>query len=637
MTNRAESQTSPDSLSRQAADTLGTADSVRTTFIPNLGTISSHDSTEFSASRFIWTDAVTLVDLLDFRPGLLTRRLGAAGQSDLMTIGGIDWRGAALLVDGRPMNDPVTGIENLYDIPLEFIDHVELLTGPESFLHAQNATAAAINIVTRQYNTGRPITKVRFMQGPSEHLLTDALFTQNIARKLNLTFGLQRQVTDGRFFNSAYDSWSVRSRLRYNVSEYLNLSLMDLYRRSVTGLNSGVLIDSTRSLGVDPFNEAEAIVSSRQGSQTHARRDITLHAIAALFPDSTWTTKAAVYYSTAERDFRDSLTSGLFENFSWNLTGGTVRQALRFEPLSVDFGGQIESRRASFVMPSLNPRKNYAAWFGLMSFNVANIVQPSGFVRGESYGEGRAFSYGASLLFRPVEIFELKAAHSRFARFPSLQESAWGLYRLSSNSLGLLERHTLSELTGTLHIGSSFRASAAISQRTVSGALLFTPASALSATTLVLEVIPELSVLQFSGDVGLRLWVFDASGSLTYTEEKKQDVPVLLSPKSVLTGELSYRDNLLDGALKTRLGMRSRYVSRHHGVRFHPSAMVYAENTGRSLIPFSTLDLFGVFNIGDAFINLTWGNVLDKNYLTVYPYPELGRHLRISVNWIFLD
>jgi outer membrane cobalamin receptor len=65
--------------------------------------------------------------------------------------------------------------------------------------------------------------------------------------------------------------------------------------------------------------------------------------------------------------------------------------------------------------------------------------------------------------------------------------------------------------------------------------------------------------------------------------------------------------------------------------------MVYAENAATSITPFSTLDLFGVFKIGDAFVNLTWGNVLDKNYLTVYPYPELGRHIRISINWIFLD
>ena len=638
LATRVEAQTSPDSLSQAAADTLAAADSVRTTFIPALSTISAPDTTNLSASRYIWTDSYSLADLLNFRSNFLLRRLGSAGQPDQITIGGMDWRGAAILIDGRPVNDPVTGIENLYDIPLEFIDHVEMFTGPESFLYAQNGSGATINIVTRQYNTGRPITKIRFMQGPSEHLLTDALFSQNIARRLNLTFGVQRQVTDGRFFNSAYDSWNVRTRIRYNAAEYLNLSLTDQYQRSVTGMNNGVLIDSTLALGVDPFNEAEAVVSSRLGSQTWTRRDVTLNAIAKFFPDSSWTTKAALYYSTAERDYRDSSITTAFERFSWNVAGATLRQSVNLDGLSLDFGGQIESRKASFVVPSLRPQKSYAAWFGRLIVPVSDMIEPSGFARGESYAGGRAFSYGASLALKPVDMVELKGSHSKSARFPSLQESAWDSYRTTSSAdLSLLEHHTLSEVGVTLRIGASFKTSAMFSRRKVTNALLFTPASTLTPSAVVIDIVPELSIKQFSGNAEVRLWVFDIAGNLTYTETKNQGVLSNVSPKVILNAEIAYRDNLLSGALKTRLGVRSHFVSSHNGVRFYPSSMIYAENNGRALGSFSITDLFGVFNIGDAFINLTWGNVFDKEYFSVYPYPELGRHIRISVNWIFLD
>lgn len=638
LASRAEAQTSPDTLSRAAADTLAAADSVRSTFIPALGTISAPDTANLSASRYIWTDSYSLADLLNFRSNFLLRRLGSAGQPDQIAIGGMDWRGAAILIDGRPVNDPVTGIENLYDIPLEFIDHVEIFTGPKSFLYAQNGSGATINIVTRQYNTGRPITKIRFMQGPSEHLLTDALFSQNITRRLNLTFGVQRQVTDGRFFNSAYDAWNVRTRIRYNAAEYLNLSLTDLYQRSVTGMNNGVLIDSTLALKVDPFNEAEAIVSSLIGSQTWTRRDVTLNAIATLFPDSSWTTKAALYYSAAERDYRDSSTSTAFERFTWNVAGATLRQSVKLEALSLDFGGQIESRKASFVVPSLKPQKNYAAWFGHLFVPVIDMIESAGFARGESYAGGRAFSYGASVALKPVDMFELKGSHSQFARFPSLQESAWGSYRTTSSSdINLLEHHTLSDVGVTLRIGASFKTSAMFSRRKITNALLFTPASTLTASAVVIDIIPELSVQQLSGSAEIRLWVFDVAGNLTYTETKNQGVLSNDSPKVVLNGEIAYRDDLLSGALKTRVGVRSHFVSSHNGVRFYPSSMIYAENNGRQLGSFSTTDLFGVFNIGDAFINLTWGNVFDEEYFSVYPYPELGRHIRISVNWIFLD
>ncbi len=632
----ASAQTVPDTL-RQAADSLAISDSTRNTFLPGLGSHSGPDSTSLSVSRFIWTDAVTVADLLSNRPEILFRRLGSAGQPDMGTVGGIDWRGSTFLLDGRPMNDPVTGVEYLYDIPLEFVERLEFFGGSESFYRAANASAAAINIVSRQYNTGRPITKVRFMQGPSEHLLTDALFTQNITRRLNLMFGVQRQVTDGRFLNSAYDSWIVRSRLRYNLSEKLNLSLTDLYRRSVTGFNNGVLVDRTRALGNDPFNEAEAVVSAPQASQTYTRRDVTLNLIATLFPDSTWTTKAAVYYSKADREYDDSAGTRPFDQFSWNFAGATLRQDLRIKPLSILLGAQIESREASFVQLSSDQKRKYAAFFGSLSFNTWNVFEPAGFIRGESYGEGRAFSYGGSIAIRPLEELELRAAYSRFARFPSLQETSWGLYKSSTSEINLLERHVLSELTGALHIGNAFRAAATASRRTITNALLFTPSSSLSSSPLAIEITPQLSVIQFSGSAGLSLWVFDASGTVTFTEMGKRNSPNLLLPKFALTGEVSYRGELLDGALKMHAGARSRYVGRHNGVRFYPSFMVYAENTGRSLTPFSTLDLFGVFKIGDAFINLTWGNLLDKKYFTVYPYPELGRHLRISINWVFLD
>ena len=224
-------QTTADSTQTAPADTTAAADSLRTNFLPGMGTIAvDQDTTEWFASRFIWSDARYAGDLFRLTPGIFLRELGTAGQPSEITAEGVGWRGLPVLFDGRPLNDPVTGTFNLYDFPMEFIDRIELWEGPEAFFAAQGGTGLTMNMVARQYNTGRPITKIRFVQGPYEHLLTDALFTQNIVRNLNLTFGVQRQVTDGRFVNTGFDSWNVRTRLRYNLSERLNLALTDLYR-----------------------------------------------------------------------------------------------------------------------------------------------------------------------------------------------------------------------------------------------------------------------------------------------------------------------------------------------------------------------------------------------------------------------
>ncbi len=622
-----------DSLAHQPPDSVATADSVRIFFLPGIGSLlPERDTSGFSASRFLWTDAATAGDLLKLQHGMFLRRLGSAGQPDLLSVGGIDWRGIAILMDGRPMNDLLTGTENLYDLPLEFIDHVELFTGPASFLYSLNGSGATINAVTRQYNTGRPITKVRFSQGPNEHLLTDAFFTQNVLRRMNLMIGIQRQVSDERFFNSAYDSWIVRSRLRYNFSDRFNMSLSDFYRRSVTGMNGGVLFDSTRALGNDPFNEAEAVVGTRLGSQTQTRRDVTLAAIGALLPDTSWTTKASLYYSTSEREYRDSASAGV-ERWSWTLAGGSLQQILNFKPLSLVLGGQAERR--AVTQRSLSLTKTYAAWYGNLAVDIGSVAEPSVFARGESYGEGRSFSYGGSVSLHPLMSLDLGASYARFVRFPSMQETLWGSYQFNSPSLNLLERHTLMELSAAFRLGTVFRSTAVLSKRTVRNALVFTPATS-SSLFPIIRVTPEITITQVSGRAEIQWSAFLVAGGLTSTDIKEQASSSSF-PRLILTGEITYSGELLNGALQTRLGLRSRFVSRHDGVRFLPSPMVSAENTAAPLQSFSTVDLFGVFNIGDAFINLTWENILDKQYMTVYPYPELGRNVRLSINWIFLD
>jgi outer membrane cobalamin receptor len=108
-------------------------------------------------------------------------------------------------------------------------------------------------------------------------------------------------------------------------------------------------------------------------------------------------------------------------------------------------------------------------------------------------------------------------------------------------------------------------------------------------------------------------------------------------PRFVLTGEISYREKFFDDALDARFCMRGQFMSAHTGTRFFPASGVFAENTGRNIGAFSTVDLYGVFHIGDAFVTMTWENPFDREFMTVYPYPAMNRNVRIGLNWIFLD
>lgn len=624
-----------DSLTVAPADTAA-VDTVGSMLIPGIGDLFPEaDTTDLHYSRFLWTDARTLGDLYRFTPGVFLRELGAPGKPDQLVRNGLDPRGMAILMDGRPVRNPVTGLVPISEIPIEFVDHIEERLHEDSFVTGEGGSAGMMNVVTRQYNTGRPITKIRFMQGPNEHLLTDALFTQNLVQGLNLLAGLQRHVSDDRFTNSSYDAWSFRTRLRYNFSASLNLSLSDLYRTSVSGMNNGIDVDSTRQLGLDEFNSGEAAVFSNGASESRMQHDVTLSVVALLFPDSLWQTTGHAYLTTAKREYAPAgLAASAFDRYSYEVQGLTANQLLRIGPVRGRVGGLIERRIAG--MGSLGVKDFTASAWNADATVEFPLFRPSAFARGERIRSASGFSWGVKAEVTPAANISMTGGFSRFYRFPTLQELQWPVYQFHG-STNLVEAHRkvhVGAVVTTRNIDVLINAS----RQTVNNALLFKVLTPLARFPAVfLDVVPEMTIEQVSGSLTVRMWQFEAKGGLTWTEIREGSSVSSAHPRIMLTGELAYRDVLLDGALEARLALQSRFVGRHTAARFFPGTEVYAESTGRSSKPFSTVDLYGVFNVGDAFITITWENPLDRQFMTVYPYPAMGRNIKVGINWIFLD
>ena len=285
-----------DTLSRMRAEST-LRDSVRTRFLPGMGQIINKvDTTNgLYQKQFLWSDAKYIGDLLWELPGFFYRDLGEAGKWGELNAFGVDGRDIGILLDGRPMNDPVTGTYDISDLPLEFIDYTEILTGSNSIL-ASGEDATTLNFVSRSYNSYHPLTKLRFVQDPSGNLLTDGLFTQNVARGLNLMISFTRQTSNGNYpqivntiILPSLDAWNVRTRLRYDFSSRLNISLTDFYTKASNGLNGGINLDSSANI----FDAASAVVMNNYQHDDRSRRDETLSAIARIFSDSSSTTQAS--------------------------------------------------------------------------------------------------------------------------------------------------------------------------------------------------------------------------------------------------------------------------------------------------------------------------------------------------------
>ncbi len=95
--------------------------------------------------------AATLAELLERVAGVDVRRRGAAGVQADIGIRGTAYEQTLVLLNGVPLRDPQTGHHDFnIPVPLEQIDHIEVVRGPGGLAHGGNATGGMINIVTRK-------------------------------------------------------------------------------------------------------------------------------------------------------------------------------------------------------------------------------------------------------------------------------------------------------------------------------------------------------------------------------------------------------------------------------------------------------------------------------------------------------
>ncbi len=607
-------------------------DSVLVRFIPGMGQITDDiDSLSILYQKqFLWSDAKVIGDLIWKLPGFFYRDLGEAGKWEQLNAYGIDGRGIGILLDGRPMNDPVTGTYNFSDLPLEFIDYTEIISGTASISAASDAAGTTLNFISRSYNSYHPFTKLRFVQDPKGTLLTDGLFTQNVARGLNLMISFTRQVSDGRFFNADLDAWNVRTRLRYNVSDRLNISLTDFYTKAGNGLNGGV--DMSKSTDLD---EAGARVVSNSAWDKRSRRDVTLSTIARIFSDSSSATQANVYYTASEREYNYTYMIDDFTQSSF--WGVHLRQHINLDLIKCIIGGSWEQRKSDSTGILASHLESEHSLYMQAEMRLTDILVPSVFLRSTSFDGESSLSTGAGVKSAIADWLALSADISWFDRYPTLQERYWNDSSFFRTGEIRKEQHAFFRGGFTLRAGSNLDISLEGFKRDVDQAIVYLPAkTAGGAPAVNISNIQKVAIQGINGSVDFHFHKFEFYGVLTLTDYKEADTLKTLVPDIILAGELSYRSTFFKDKLDAKFGVRSRFYERQQGMQFDPRTLSYVQynkTLGRS----TTLDMFMILKIGDAHLTVSWQNILDASYILSPIYPMPGRFFRLGVNWVFMD
>ena len=93
--------------------------------------------------------AVTVVDILKYAPGIAVSM--ARDGSYRIAMRGVRAHGTILLLlDGQALNNIYDG-SLLFDLPIDFVDQIEIIRGPGSALYGNNAVVGVINIRTNNH------------------------------------------------------------------------------------------------------------------------------------------------------------------------------------------------------------------------------------------------------------------------------------------------------------------------------------------------------------------------------------------------------------------------------------------------------------------------------------------------------
>jgi vitamin B12 transporter len=150
--------------------------------------------------------AGTVLDALQGVPGLTLLQNGAPGENSSIFIRGADASHTLVLIDGMPLNNPISTdreFSNFDQYFLNDVSQIEVVRGPLSTVYGTNATAGVVNIITQQ-GDGTPKGSIMLEGGAYNSFReTATAFAGN--QGINYALSASRFETDG--FPSADQSF----------------------------------------------------------------------------------------------------------------------------------------------------------------------------------------------------------------------------------------------------------------------------------------------------------------------------------------------------------------------------------------------------------------------------------------------
>jgi len=248
-----------DSLQIVTTDTTLVTDSLSTlqkiqkpdTLVPITIGILSKESTVINRKTFLFNAYRYTGDLLRPFPLNFIKDLGFIGQPHETFIYGVGNRGISYLQDGVLWNNRYTNSLDLNHVQSEDIDSIEIVPSPRGFLYGPYNNPVAVNFIMQDFLSPEPYSRIRYYEGPNGEAMIDGKFNAKVAKRWNLSFQVSNRIVDETYKNTDYSNWQANVKLKYFLSNSVNISGLYSYVNSSVGLNGGIDIDSVHNITSD--------------------------------------------------------------------------------------------------------------------------------------------------------------------------------------------------------------------------------------------------------------------------------------------------------------------------------------------------------------------------------------------------
>lgn len=197
------------------------------------------NSDSITIKDFIWNDKRNLAEVLNDKNGYLINYLSYGGRN-VINYNSFNENSIGIFKDGIQRNDIIFGGYDIENISINEIDQIEEISSVMSFLYGINARGKSLNIISKDYFLPYIFTQLRYTQDRFGALGADVNIIIPFSKKINYTFGVSSNVSEGRYTNNHLNIWRARSRINFFSSKKLNFKIDFDYSKFERGLFEGL-------------------------------------------------------------------------------------------------------------------------------------------------------------------------------------------------------------------------------------------------------------------------------------------------------------------------------------------------------------------------------------------------------------